>query len=117
MTPPQKRVLNAIADLTSEGVSPTYRAVARKAGLGVGNVYRIVDILQADGLVMKMQGRARTLRVVGHFDPIAVASMSHADLLALRDLIDARLRGASALSVGQSGRLARLGADAGRLAA
>lgn len=99
MKPRQKQILDAIRDLSAEGVSPSLQDIADRVGLSSrSNVHNRVEELIAMGRVTR-GGRyeSRTLRVVGEFSPQAIANMSHADMLALRAAIDARLNhGASA---------------------
>ncbi len=92
MTPRQKAVLDAVRDLTVDGVAPTFQEIADRVRTSKGGVHRYIEHLEAQGLIIRGERRdARTLRVVGHFDDRALANLSHHDLLALRDAIDARL--------------------------
>lgn len=91
MTPRQQSVLDAIRDLTRGDVGPSLREVAAHLGMGVTTVVWHVDALIAKGSVYRTGDARRGLRAVGHFDDRALANLSHHDLIALRDAVDARL--------------------------
>jgi SOS-response transcriptional repressor LexA len=97
MTPREKQCLDAIADLTIDGVGPTYQEIADRMGLKAkSGAHRLVESLEAQGLISRgptlwRNHGARKISVVGHFDSATIARMSHSDLLALRSAIDRRL--------------------------
>jgi DNA-binding IclR family transcriptional regulator len=91
MTPRQQTVLDAIRDLTRGEVGPSLREVAARVGLGTTTVVFHVEALIANGSVYRTGDARRGLRAVGHFDARALANLSHHDLIAIRDAIDARL--------------------------
>lgn len=91
MTPKQKAVLDAIRELTDGDVGPSLRSVVARTGLGLNSVHRIVEILIVEGHAYRTGTAFKGIRAVGQFDDRALAAMSHHDLLALRDAIDARL--------------------------
>lgn len=91
MTPHQKSVLDAFRDLTDGEVGPSLRAVAARTGYGLNSVHRITEALLAMGHLYRTPSAHRNLRAVGQFDDRGLAAMSHHDLLALRDAVDARL--------------------------
>lgn len=91
MMPRQKAVLDAIRDLTADGVGPSLRDIAARTGFALGAVHRFVEALIVEGHAYRTGNAHRGIRAVGHFDDRALANLSHHDLLALRDAIDARL--------------------------
>lgn len=91
MTRAQAAVLNAIRVLTVEGVSPSMREIGAEVGIGVSWVHRCVEALEAQGRVRR-EGDRRCLIVIGDFDRERIEQMPHADLLALKEIIDRRLR-------------------------
>lgn len=97
MTPREKRCLDAIVDLTVDGVAPTMQEIADHMGLAFkSNIHVMIESLEAQGLIVRgpvldRHHRARSMRVVGQFDDASINRLSHADLLALRALIDRRL--------------------------
>lgn len=90
MTPRQRQVMDAITYLSDRGVSPSMREIAAHVGIGVSHVHRIVDSLESHGR-LRREGDRRGLIVIGDFDEERIARMPHADLLALRAIIDRRL--------------------------
>lgn len=91
MTPKQQTVLNAIRELTVGDVGPSMRGIATHTGLGLNSVFRIVEVLLAEGHVYRTGAAVRGIRATGHFDDRALSNLSHHDLLALREAVDARL--------------------------
>lgn len=90
MTPLQGRVLNAIRELTVDGVSPSLREIVDHANSSLHPVHKAVEGLIALGRVRR-EGHHRGLRIVGDFDHRAIEQMPHAELLALKTIIDRRL--------------------------
>lgn len=90
MTRAQLAVINAIRDLTVDGVSPSMREIGEEIGVGVSWVHRCVEALEAQGR-LRREGDRRGLIVIGDFDHQRIEQMPHADLLALKAIIDRRL--------------------------
>lgn len=91
MTPKQQAVLDAIRDLTDGDVGPSLRDIGARLGMSASGVHRIVEALIVEGHAYRTGNAFRGIRAVGQFDDRALANLSHHDLLALRDAIDARL--------------------------
>jgi len=65
MTPRQKDMLDAIRDLTVDGVSPTYEQLRIKLGIASkSGVCRMVDALERQGYVRRVAFARQTLEVV-----------------------------------------------------
>lgn len=65
MTPKQAEVLQAIRDLTVDGVPPSYPEIQERVGLSSrSQVHRAVQHLIKHGCVTKAPGSYRTLKVV-----------------------------------------------------
>ena len=67
MTPKQRAMLQAIRDLTRQGVPPTYEELRERLGLASkSGVHRLIVQLVAKGLVTTPGGRGshRTVRVI-----------------------------------------------------
>jgi repressor LexA len=64
LTNKQKRVLDALIELLSEGIMPTYRDLQEKLGLrSIATVYDYVKRLERLGYV-KTEGKARSIKIV-----------------------------------------------------
>ncbi|PMP82808.1 MAG: repressor LexA [Caldisericum exile] len=64
LTNKQKRVLDALVELLSEGIMPTYRDLQEKLGLrSIATVYDYVKRLERLGYV-KTEGKARSIKIV-----------------------------------------------------
>lgn len=93
MSPQEHRCLETIRRLSADGVSPSYDEIRLHLGLASKcGVHRLVSALVAKGHLVQIEGRARSLKVVGEIDDQSLACMSRANLLALRNKINARLR-------------------------
>lgn len=84
MTPQQKRLLDAIEELTVEGVSPSYEQLMERLGLASkSGVHRLVQALKERGVLSDIPGRARSLSIVTRqaesvpFDRMAEAALRH----------------------------------------
>ena len=65
MTPKQAAVVGAIRTLSAGGVIPTYREIAKKAGIAsIGGLAAIIDQLCADGILTRERNRFRTVKIV-----------------------------------------------------
>ncbi len=91
MTPKQQSVLDAIRDLTRGDVGPSLRDIAARLGMSASGVHRIVEVLVVEGHAYRTGNAFRGIRAVGHYDDRNLANLSHHDLIALRDAVDARL--------------------------
>jgi SOS-response transcriptional repressor LexA len=97
MTPRQKQVLNALRDLTVDGVPPSMRQIAQHVGLkSPSTVHKVIETLEADGLVSRanrwgFKRPNRSTNSIGAFDQRALDQLCHADLIALKATVDARL--------------------------
>lgn len=64
MTPRLQSVLNAVRDLTVDGVSPSYQEIAEHIGVSSkGRVCRMVDDLVDRGMIVRTPGKQRCLRL------------------------------------------------------
>ena len=63
LTRSQRRYLDAVAALTSDGLPTTHRAVARREGVNVGAVYQQLLRLRRDGYIALEPGQIRTIRL------------------------------------------------------
>jgi SOS-response transcriptional repressor LexA len=62
MSPKQSRVLKWVkVFLTKHEYSPSYREIAKGAGLSLSNAFRVVRILAADGHLTVKPGRGRSI--------------------------------------------------------
>lgn len=94
MTPAQSRVRQAFLDLQKGDIPPSIREVCAHTRLGVQTVHSSIEELIDLGMMVTDSGRKhRKYRAIGAFDNEALDRMCHADLVALRDLIDQRLTG------------------------
>jgi len=65
MTPRQRDLLQAIADLTVDGVSPTYEQLRAHIGIASkSGIHRLVKGLERQGYVRRHFGCRQTLQVV-----------------------------------------------------
>lgn len=65
MTPGQNACLQAIRELTVDGVSPTYSQICERLGLASkSGVLRMVDALERQGFVRRDPHRHRSLAIV-----------------------------------------------------
>lgn len=90
MTPAQAKVIATISRLTVDGVSPSYRDLAKALDIrSLQAIHAMLHRLRALGLVDFEDGRRRTLRVIGSG---LLHGMSMTELRRLRSSIDAKLR-------------------------
>lgn len=86
MTPRERECLQAIKDLTVDGVPPNYDALAARLGVASkSGVSRMIESLVAQGYLRKRFAKRNGLTVVDHpviFDQ-DLNRMSEADLVAL----------------------------------
>lgn len=85
MTPRQKDMLDAIRDLTVDGVSPTYEQLRVHLGIASkSGVNRMIVGLEAQGHVRRLKGCRRTVAVIersgGGISDDRIALMSEAAL-------------------------------------
>jgi len=65
MTPVQSKLLEAIRDNTVDGISPSYGLLAQKMGwVSKGNVFRVLKLMRADGVVEWDPRRRNSLRIL-----------------------------------------------------
>lgn len=65
MTPRQKDMLDAIRDLTVDGVSPTYEQLRVHLGIASkSGVNRMIVGLEAQGYLRRLKGCRRTVQIV-----------------------------------------------------
>ncbi|MES3028522.1 MAG: hypothetical protein V4820_11790 [Pseudomonadota bacterium] len=86
LTPQQANLLGLIAALTVGDVPPTYEALAEAMSTSKGNIHRLLSCLFERGHVTWEYGKSHSLRLT---DPLA--AKSSAELIAMRDKIDAAL--------------------------
>lgn len=90
MTPAQAHVLATITRLTVDGVSPSYRDLAKALDIhSLQAIHAMLHRLRALGLVDFEDGRKRTLRVVG---AEMLRGMNRVELRRLRTQINTKLR-------------------------
>ena len=98
MTSAQLVVLDAIRDLSDNGVSPSYRQIAQHVGWSaISNVHRTVNALIAQGrLKRRTEGQFRAYRSLELVEPIAcsadLVALQVADLCMLKGRVEAELR-------------------------
>ncbi len=91
MTPKQAVVLQAVKDLIDGDVTPTYREIAAKAGIAVGNAHRTVQQLIKRKRLVATPDCARSIWPVDSFDDDALDAMSRPQLWALLREVQERL--------------------------
>lgn len=95
LTQRQADCLRAIAELTREGVSPTYDEVGARIGItGKSSIARLIAALEERGALRRIPHRSRALEVVWPVNGqhIDLEAMSVAELTALSDRVDTILR-------------------------
>lgn len=68
ITPSERRCLDAILKLTSQGVAPSYEEIGRLTGIGKTAVFRHIHGLVYLGYIARTPGKSRSLRVIKHTD-------------------------------------------------
>ena len=68
ITPAERRCLDAILALTSQGVSPSYEEIGRLCGIAKTAVFRHIHGLVYLGYIARTPGKSRSLRVIRHTD-------------------------------------------------
>ena len=90
MTPRQKDMLDAIRDLTVDGVSPTYEELRLHLGIASKNgVHRMILGLEAQGLIRRCAGKRRTIAIVKPTDgfPDRLRALSDEHFAVVLDVI------------------------------
>lgn len=64
MTPAMARCLEAIKDLTVDGVSPSFRELKAYLNLSTSGVHRLVTALEERGHLTRIPNRARSFVVI-----------------------------------------------------
>ena len=89
LTPKQATVLQALRDLTKDGVSPSFDEIMAHTGIcSRGTVHQAMGRLEDRGVIRRKPHQARAIQIVDQ-DPLD--GMGPDELVALRDAIDARL--------------------------
>lgn len=89
MTPKQKECLDAIRDLTVDGVSPSYDEIKDRLGLASkGTVHALIQALMKDGWIVASPYRRRTLRLAPQ---TIIQGLKRDELIDLRRQINRRL--------------------------
>lgn len=91
LTPRMRDAFAAIRRMTAAGVPPTFEEIAFELDLASkSSAHRLVNSLQARGLIEYDRRRARSIRILGEMD--GLEHRSTPDLRALRDRIEIILR-------------------------
>lgn len=64
MTPAMRRCLDAIIELTVDGVPPSFRELGDALGLSISGVHRLVNELQEAGHISYRAGVPRSIEVL-----------------------------------------------------
>lgn len=92
ITPAMRECLDAILDMTVDGVPPTYLMLQDRLGIASkSGVHRMIRSLEERGLVNRLPGKARSLAVIERRGSNDLGSESTAELVRMRDRIDAIL--------------------------
>lgn len=91
MTPKQAKIVQAIRDLTVNGVGPSYEEIAVKVGVvSRGHVYDSVTLLCEQGVLIRGKG-PRSIQIVEAPSRAMIAGLSDAALLSVRAACAAEL--------------------------
>ena len=91
MTPKQARVLDMVRDeLHATGLAPTYQEIADRLGMPAkSGVSRTIDLLVAEGKLVKRKGTARPLALPDHADLTVVPTpLLRAELARRGEILD-----------------------------
>jgi len=84
VTPRQKDMLDAIRDLTVDGVSPTYEQLRVHLGIASkSGVNRMIVALERLGRVRRIKGCRRTVEIIAPLSPVG-STVSIADRICRR---------------------------------
>src|SRR5579859_1062750 len=76
LSPPQRRVMDAIAiHVAEQGIAPTLRELADQLELAVGTVQRLIGRLERNGYVARTEGKSRSLTLLRSPDSSPLVSL------------------------------------------
>lgn len=74
LTKTEADTLNAIRDLTRDGVCPSYWEIGQARGVHLSTIHRVVKQLKVKGRVRHIPGAARAIEIIPERRPLSIYS-------------------------------------------